>query len=115
MQGDMFGSYTYLCEYETERSRHNLPTALTIDGIQKLYSTNFDLVVLARSLGVQVQIDYITATTSEKRAFAHDLILDLSGDLNNGRSNTGPFGVQILIGHPSEFYIFIWILIGPLA
>ena len=54
MQGDIFGSYGYLCEYETERSRHNLPTALTIDGIQKLYSTNLDLVVLARSLGVQV-------------------------------------------------------------
>lgn len=54
MQGDIFGSYAYLCEYETERSRHNLPTALTIDGIQKLYSTNLDLVVLARSLGVQV-------------------------------------------------------------
>jgi ubiquinone biosynthesis monooxygenase Coq6 len=54
--GDVFGSYNYLCEYETERSRHNLPTALTIDGIQQLYSTNLDLVVLARSLGVQVSV-----------------------------------------------------------
>lgn len=54
MQGAAFGSYEHLCEYETERTRHNLPTALTIDGIQRLYSTNLDLVVLARSLGTQV-------------------------------------------------------------
>ena len=54
LQGDVFGSYSYLCEYETERSRHNLPTALTIDGIQQLYGTSLDVVVLARSLGVQI-------------------------------------------------------------
>lgn len=42
MQGAEFGSYLSLCEYETERARHNLPAALTIDGIQRLYSTNFD-------------------------------------------------------------------------
>ncbi len=41
-QGAEFGSYSSLCEYETERARHNLPAALTIDGIQRLYSTNLD-------------------------------------------------------------------------
>jgi len=44
MEGAEFGSYSSLCEYETERARHNLPAALTIDGIQRLYSTNFDAV-----------------------------------------------------------------------
>ena len=46
------GSLNHLLTYETERQRHNLPVLATIDGLQRLYSTDFTPLVMARSLGL---------------------------------------------------------------
>merc|ERR1719195_1911492 len=50
--GARLGHHDYLRQYETDRQRHNLATMLGIDGLQKLYSTNWPPVVLARTLGL---------------------------------------------------------------
>jgi len=50
--GALLGGEESLCRYETERQRHNLPTMLGIDALQKLYSSQATPVVLARSLGL---------------------------------------------------------------
>ena len=50
--GAVLGGEESLCRYETERQRHNLPTMLGIDALQKLYSSQATPVVLARSLGL---------------------------------------------------------------
>lgn len=47
-------SLSYLNQYETDRQRHNVPTMLAIDGLQKLYNTEFTPIVILRSLGLQV-------------------------------------------------------------
>jgi len=52
--GAGLGNRSYLLDYETARQRHNVPTMLTIDSLQKLYSTTFTPLVLARSLGLQL-------------------------------------------------------------
>ena len=52
VEGGRLGQHSYLCQYETERQRHNLPTMLGIDALQKLYSSQATPVVLARSLGL---------------------------------------------------------------
>ncbi|GFN83093.1 ubiquinone biosynthesis monooxygenase coq6, mitochondrial [Plakobranchus ocellatus] len=46
------GALTHLLQYETERQRQNIPVMLTIDGLQRLYGTEFTPVVIARSLGL---------------------------------------------------------------
>ncbi|KAK3780653.1 hypothetical protein RRG08_028101 [Elysia crispata] len=46
------GALTHLLQYETERQRQNVPVMLTIDGLQRLYGTEFTPVVVARSLGL---------------------------------------------------------------
>ena len=46
--GAGLGHRAYLLQYETERQRHNVPTMLAIDSLQKLYSTTLTPVVLAR-------------------------------------------------------------------
>lgn len=48
------GSLSVLAEYETSRQKHNFPTAIAIDGLQKLYGTSFTPLVLLRSLGLQL-------------------------------------------------------------
>ncbi|KAI4464687.1 ubiquinone biosynthesis monooxygenase coq6 mitochondrial [Holotrichia oblita] len=53
-----------LRKYETARQRHNVPTMLALDGLQKLYTTDFTPVVLLRSLGLQLT----HALTPVKRA-----------------------------------------------
>lgn len=53
-RGRPLADHVTLCEYETQRLRHNLPTMAAIDGLQKLYCTDNPLFVLARSLGLQV-------------------------------------------------------------
>lgn len=51
--GREIGHISNLREYETRRQRHNVPTMIAIDGLHKLYSTDFLPVVLLRSLGLQ--------------------------------------------------------------
>jgi hypothetical protein len=48
------GSLSHLLKYETLRQRHNVPTMLAIDGLQKLYGTTFTPFVVLRSLGLQL-------------------------------------------------------------
>jgi len=50
--GAGLGHRDYLRRYETARLRHNLPTMLGVDAIQKLYSTALPPLVAARSLGL---------------------------------------------------------------
>ena len=50
--GAVLGQQELLCRYETERQRHNLPTMLGVDALQRLYSSQATPVVLARSLGL---------------------------------------------------------------
>ena len=78
VEGGVLGQHSYLCQYETERQRHNLATMLGtqpqyllnifnvlpdififfnvlsagIDCLQRLYCTDWSPVVLARSLGL---------------------------------------------------------------
>lgn len=52
--GAELGSISFLMDYESERQKYNFPTALAIDGLQKLYGTDIAPVVLLRTLGLQV-------------------------------------------------------------
>jgi len=52
VEGGRLGQHSYLCQYETERQRHNLATMLGIDCLQRLYCTDWGPVVVARSLGL---------------------------------------------------------------
>lgn len=51
---NVLGDMAYLRTYESERLKHNVPIMLGIHGIQKMYSTDFAPVVLARSVGLQL-------------------------------------------------------------
>lgn len=51
--GREIGHISDLREYETRRQRHNVPTMIAIDGLHKLYNTDFLPVVLLRSFGLQ--------------------------------------------------------------
>jgi ubiquinone biosynthesis monooxygenase Coq6 len=52
--GNSVGSLLHLLKYETLRQRHNLPTMLATDGLQKLYGTTLTPFVVLRSLGLQL-------------------------------------------------------------
>lgn len=52
-EGADFGSLNILLPYETERLRQIVPIAVAIDGLQKLYGTNWTPAVVLRSLGLQ--------------------------------------------------------------
>ena len=52
--GAVLGQQDCLLSYETERQRHNLPTMLGVDALQRLYSSQATPLVLARSLGLLV-------------------------------------------------------------
>lgn len=52
--GRKLGNLLDLKRYETERQRHNVPTMIALDGLHKLYTTEFMPVVLLRSLGLQI-------------------------------------------------------------
>jgi len=52
--GADWGSLSTLLEYETARQRHNVPTALTIEGLYHLFSTSWTPAVLLRSIGFQI-------------------------------------------------------------
>jgi ubiquinone biosynthesis monooxygenase Coq6 len=52
MEGGGLGHHEYLCQYESERQRHNLATMVGVDALQKLYCTDSIPLVLARSLGL---------------------------------------------------------------
>jgi len=67
-EGACLGSKSYLHQYETETQRHNVPTMLAIDSLQKLYSSTFTPVVLARTLGLQLT-DALTPL--KKMAISH--------------------------------------------
>lgn len=51
---NVVGDMAYLRTYESDRLKHNVPIMLGIHGIQKMYSTDFSPVVLARSVGLQL-------------------------------------------------------------
>eukprot|EP00092_Neocalanus_flemingeri_P009625 GFUD01010361.1.p1 GENE.GFUD01010361.1~~GFUD01010361.1.p1 ORF type:complete len:458 (-),score=146.79 GFUD01010361.1:19-1392(-) len=51
-EGGGLGHHEYLCQYETDRQRHNLATMVGVDCLQKLYCTDSTPLVLARSLGI---------------------------------------------------------------
>jgi ubiquinone biosynthesis monooxygenase Coq6 len=52
VEGGGLGHHEYLCQYETDRQRHNLATMVGVDCLQKLYCTRNTPMVLARSLGI---------------------------------------------------------------
>ena len=51
-EGGLLGQREYLAQYETERQRHNLTTMMGIDGLQRLYCSDWTPLVMARSLGL---------------------------------------------------------------
>uniref|UniRef100_A0A6P7G0U5 Ubiquinone biosynthesis monooxygenase COQ6, mitochondrial n=2 Tax=Diabrotica virgifera virgifera TaxID=50390 RepID=A0A6P7G0U5_DIAVI len=51
--GSSLGNVSYLKEYETKRQRENLTTMVALEGMYRLYHTEFTPIVLLRSLGVQ--------------------------------------------------------------
>lgn len=52
-EGADLGSLNVLLAYETERQRKIIPIVTAIDGLQKLYSTDWTPAVVLRSLGLQ--------------------------------------------------------------
>ncbi|CAH0551225.1 unnamed protein product [Brassicogethes aeneus] len=52
--GSHLADICYLKEYETERQKHNVPTMLAVDGLHRLYATDFTPLVLLRSVGLQL-------------------------------------------------------------
>lgn len=52
--GSEVNSMNYLLAYERERLQQNVPVIFGVHGLQKLYGTDFPLVVLLRSLGLKV-------------------------------------------------------------
>ncbi|KAJ8985965.1 hypothetical protein NQ317_010723 [Molorchus minor] len=51
--GSAINNLNYLKQYESERQKHNVPTMLAVDGLHRLYNSDFTPLVLLRSLGLQ--------------------------------------------------------------
>ncbi|XP_066249097.1 ubiquinone biosynthesis monooxygenase COQ6, mitochondrial-like [Euwallacea similis] len=51
--GSTVNDLNYLKTYESQRQKHNVPTMLAVEGLHRLYNTDFIPVVLLRSLGLQ--------------------------------------------------------------
>ena len=63
---ERFGSQEYLQRYETERQRHNVPMALGIDFLHKIYGIQNPLATAVRDVGVGM----INANPILKKVFA---------------------------------------------
>ncbi|KAJ8960298.1 hypothetical protein NQ318_004024 [Aromia moschata] len=51
--GSVVDDLNYLKDYETERQRHNITTMLAVEGLHRLYNSDFTPLVVLRSLGLQ--------------------------------------------------------------
>lgn len=52
--GFLLNDLNYLCDYERECLKHNVPIMLGVHGLQRLYNTDLSPIVLARSIGLQI-------------------------------------------------------------
>ncbi|CAG9764022.1 unnamed protein product [Ceutorhynchus assimilis] len=51
--GSTLSDLNHLKDYESARQKHNVPTMLAVEGLHRLYNTDFAPVVLLRGLGLQ--------------------------------------------------------------
>lgn len=52
--GSPLNDVNYLCRYEQQRLKQNVPIMFGVHGLQRLYNTDLSPIVLARSVGLQL-------------------------------------------------------------